>query len=110
MTTGFAGTRHLLRLILRLDRIKLPLWLIGVCFLVVITPISIRAVTDTEAEAQGVSPEAVLTQQAVLVGNSGASVAMNGPPDALDTFGGRYAFEIGAFTFAIIGLMNVLLI
>jgi len=110
VTTGFAGTRHLLRLILRLDRIKLPLWLIGVCFLVVITPISIRAVTDTEAEAQGVSPEAVLTQQAVLVGNSGASVAMNGPPDALDTFGGRYAFEIGAFTFAIIGLMNVLLI
>ncbi len=110
MTSGFAGTKDLLRLILRLDRIKLPLWLIGVCFLIIITPVSIRAVTNTEAETQGVTPEAVLAQQAVLVGNSGASVAMQGPPDALDTFGGRYAFEIGAFTFAIIGLMNVLLI
>ncbi len=110
MKSGFARTGELIRLILRLDRIKLSLWLIGVCFLIVITPISLRAVTRTEAETQGVTPEVVLAQQAVLVGNSGASVAMQGPPDALDTFGGRYAFEIGAFTFAIIGLMNVLLI
>ena len=110
MNDGFAGTRDVLRLILRLDRIKLPLWLLGITFIVAITPISIRSVTNTEAEAQGVTAEAVLAIQADLVGNSGASVAMQGPPDALDTFGGRYAFEIGAFTFAIIGLMNVLLI
>ncbi len=110
MTGGFAGTKDLIRLILRLDRIKLSLWLLGISLLIVITPFSIRAVTSTEAESQGVTPEVVLAQQAVLVGNSGASVAMQGPPDALDTFGGRYAFEIGAFTFAIIGLMNVLLI
>ncbi len=110
MNNGFAGTRRLLRLMLRLDRIKMPLWLLGITFVLVITPVSIRAVTASEAEAGGVTPEAVLAQQAAIVGTSGASIAMQGPPDALETFGGRYAFEIGAFTFAIIGLMNVLLI
>ena len=110
MNNGFAGTRRLLRLMLRLDRFKLPLWLLGISFLIVITPISIRAVTASEAEVQGVTAEEVLAQQAALVGTSGASIAMQGPPDALETFGGRYAFEIGAFSFAIVGLMNVLLI
>ncbi len=110
MKNGFVGTKDLLRLILRLDRIKLTLWLAGIAFLVAITPFSIRTVTNNEAEAQGITPEMALAQQAVLVGTSGASIALQGPPDALETFGGRYAFEIGAFTFAIIGLMNVLLI
>ena len=71
---------------------------------------SIRSLTDTEAETQGVTAEVVLAQQAQLLETNGASIALQGPPQALDTFGGRYAFEIGAFTFAIVGLMNVLLI
>lgn len=107
---GFAGTRHLLRLILRLDRIKLTLWLVGLITLIGITPYSLRAIVDAEAETQGVTSEEVLAQQAALLETNGASIALQGPPDALDTFGGRYAFEIGAFTLAIVALMNILLI
>jgi ABC-2 type transport system permease protein len=107
---GFAGTAKLLRLILRLDRIKLTLWLVGLLTLVGITPYSLRAVIDAEADTKGVSSELVLAEQAALLETNGASIALQGPPDALDTFGGRYAFEIGAFTLAIVALMNILLI
>ncbi len=106
----FAATGQLLRLILRLDRIKLSLWLIGLLTIIAITPFSLRAVLDAEAEAQGVSIEEVLIQQAALLETNGASIALQGPPDALDTFGGRFAFEIGAFSLAIVALMNILLI
>jgi len=107
---GFAGTGTLLRLILRLDRIKLSLWLLGLLTLVGITPWSLRSIIDAEAEAQGSTAEQVLASQAVLLETNGASIALQGPPDALDTFGGRYAFEIGAFSLAIVALMNILLI
>ncbi|MCP5034986.1 MAG: hypothetical protein GY939_24540 [Actinomycetia bacterium] len=107
---GFAGTTKLLRLILRLDRIKLTLWLLGLITLIGITPYSMRAILDAEAELQGTTAEEVLAQQAALLETNGASIALQGPPDALDTFGGRYAFEIGAFTLAIVALMNILLI
>lgn len=107
---GFAGTRQLVRLILRLDRIKLTLWLVGLLTLVGITPYSLRAIIDAEAEKSGVPAAQVLAEQAVLLETNGASIALQGPPDALDTFGGRYAFEIGAFSLAIVALMNILLI
>ncbi len=107
---GFAGTAKLLRLILRLDRIKLTLWLLGLITLIGITPSSVRAITESEAENQGVSPEQVLAEQAILLESNGASLALQGPADALETFGGRYAFEIGAFTLAFVALMNILLI
>jgi ABC-2 type transport system permease protein len=110
MRHTFAGTHHLIRLILRLDRLKLPLWLVGICFLVVITPTSVRSFIENDANTQGITPEAALALQAAIIGTDAATIALQGPPDALDTFGGRYAFEIGAFTFAIIGLMNVLLV
>ncbi len=107
---GFAATWKLLRLIVRLDRIKLSLWLLGLLILVAITPWSLRSIIDAEAEAEGSTAEQVLAEQAVLLETNGASIALQGPPDALDTFGGRYVFEIGAFTLAIIALMNILLI
>ena len=52
----------------------------------------------------------MLAEQAALLETNGASIALQGPPDSLDTFGGRYIFEIGAFTLAIVALMNILLI
>lgn len=110
ITDGFTGTTKLVRLILRLDRIKLGLWLLGLLTLIGITPFSLKAVLEAEAEAEGATIEEVLVEQAILLETNGASIALQGPPDALDTFGGRYAFEIGAFTLAIVALMNILLI
>lgn len=107
---GFAATSKLLRLILRLDRIKLSLWVLGLLTLVAITPWSLRSILDAEAQAEGSTIEQVLADQAVLLETNGASIALQGPPDALDTLGGRYVFEIGAFTLAIVALMNILMI
>lgn len=104
------GYLTILRLLFRLDRIKLPMWLLGLGLLVGITPTSVRSLTETEAAARGVAPEVILAEQGVLVETNAAMVAMSGPADALDTFGGRYAFELSAFTFAIVGLMNLLLV
>ena len=109
-SADLAGTGHLLRLILRLDRVKLSLWLVGLLTIIAITPFSLRAILDAEAEADGVTTEVVLAEQALLLETNGATIALQGPPDALDTFGGRYAFEIGAFTLAIVALMSILLI
>lgn len=106
----FAGTGRLLRLILRLDRIKLSIWLLGLLTLIGITPFSLRAIIDNEAEAKAIPVEEVLVQQAAVLETNGALIALQGPPDSLDTFGGRYAFEIGAFSLAIVALMNILLI
>jgi ABC-2 type transport system permease protein len=105
-----AGTGTLLRFLLRLDRLKLTLWLVGLLFIIGITPSSLRAILETEAEAQGTTAEVVLAQQAALLQTNSATIALQGPPDALDTFGGRYAFEIGAFTLSFIALMNILLV
>ena len=102
-TNRFAGTQHVVRLLLRLDRIKLTLWLLGLLTLVAITPFSLRAIIDAEAEEREIPAAQVLAEQAQLLETNGASIALQGPPDALDTFGGRYAFEIGAFTLAIVG-------
>lgn len=110
MRHPFAGTLRLVRLVLRLDRLKLPLWLLGLGFLIAITPVSLRGIIESEAEASGTTVEQVLAQQAALLETNGATIALQGPPNSIDTFGGRYAFEIGAFTFAIVGLMNVLLV
>jgi ABC-2 type transport system permease protein len=107
---GFAKTWPLVRLILRLDRLKMSLWLLGLSALVAITPWSIRDITQSEADARGVAPEVVLAEQGQIVETNAAMVALSGPADALDTFGGRYAFEIGAFSLGIVGLMNILLV
>ncbi len=104
------GYLTILRLLFRLDRIKLPMWLLGLGLLVGITPTSVRSLTETEAATRGVAPEVILAEQAVLVETNAAMVAMSGPADSLDTFGGRYAFEISAFTFALVGLMSALLV
>ncbi len=107
---GFRATSQLLRLIMRLDRIKMSLWLLGLLTLVAITPWSLRSVIEAEAKAEGSTVEQVLADQAVLLETNSASIALQGPPDALDTYGGRYVFEIGAFTLAVVALMNILLI
>lgn len=110
MAHPLAGTATLVRLMARLDRLKLTLWLIGLAFIIVMTTITIRDLTETEAATRGVAPEVVLAEQGALVSTNPAMVALSGPADALDTFGGRYAYEIGAAGLVMIALMNILLV
>ncbi len=109
MNAPLTGTGRLVRLYFRLDRTRQPLWVLGISVLVGVTPASIGNLVRSEMADTGETAQEVLASQAALVSTNGAIIALNGPPDSLDTFGGRYAFELGAFLLVVIALMNILL-
>ena len=77
--TRFTGTTALIRLILRRDRIRLPVWIFALVGLTGYSAAAVQALYDTPAEQ---------ANYAATVGTSAASIAMTGPPTALDTIGG----------------------
>lgn len=83
-SAALTGTATVVRLILRLDRIRLPIW-IGA--LVGLVAWSAQAII-------GIFSEAELIAYALTVESNAAIVALSGPPQGLTTFGGRTAFEI----------------
>jgi len=97
----FTGTATLVRLILRRDRVRLPVWLLA---LVGLTAYPVAAVQGLYA-----TPEA-MASYAATVGSSGASIAMTGPPVALDTVGGITVFEVTPTALVGIALMAVFLV
>jgi ABC-2 type transport system permease protein len=101
MTTALTGTGVMVRLILRRDRLRLPIWLLAIIGLVYVSAGAVQGLYDT--------PEAQATY-ARTVGNSGASIAMNGPPVALDTIGGITVFEVSATAIVGTALMAIFLV
>jgi ABC-2 type transport system permease protein len=99
--TRFVGTTALVRLILRRDRIRLPVWVLAVVGLV---GFSAAAVQDVYA-----TPEAQATYSRT-VGNSAASIAMAGPPTAVDTLGGITVFEVALTAVIGVALMAIFLV
>jgi len=98
--TRFTGTVTLIRLILRRDRVRLPIWLLALVGLTAYSVAAVQGLYDT--------PEAMATY-AATVGSSGASIAMTGPPTALDTVGGITVFEVTPTAIIGIALMAVFL-
>ena len=82
--TAFTGTRHLVRLILRRDRIRLPLWILALT--------AVTGVVGQRRDQRLRHPPGD-RGYAATVGDSAASRMMNGRPDALDTIGGIVAYE-----------------
>jgi ABC-2 type transport system permease protein len=95
------GTAALVRFVLRRDRVRLTVWVVAIIALVAISAIS---VIDLYGD-----PETLRSAAESLRGNH-AVLAMNGPAIALDTLGGRTVFELGAFGYVIVALMNVFLV
>lgn len=95
--TALAGTGALVRLALRRDRVRLPIWVVAIGAMAAVTASSI----------DGLYTPAQLAEYAVTVQGNQAVVAMSGPARALDTYGGRIAFEIWQFS-VVIALMAVL--
>lgn len=89
--TGFAGALILARLALRRDRVRLTVWVLALGAMASVTASSID---DLYTPAQ-------LAEYAVTVQGNQAVIAMSGPSRALDTYGGRIAFEIWQFSVAI---------
>ena len=96
-----AGTPALVRLALRRDRIRIPVWVAAVAALVLVTAQSVQGLYPT--------PGALAAAAAVVEDNSTALV-MNGPAQGLDTLGGRVAFDVGAFGAVLVALMSLLLV
>ncbi len=85
MSAPFTGTRHLIRLILRRDRIRLPVWLVGVGGMIAISALAVPPIYNTPEKIAG---------YAAAVGTSPVSYLMSGRQAGIDTIGGIVANEI----------------
>ena len=101
MTTSFVGTRHLVRLILRRDRIRLPLWMVGLGGTIAISALAVPPIYDTPEKVAG---------YASAVGTSPVSYLMSGRQAGIDTIGGIVANEISQVAQLGICLMVVFLV
>ncbi len=84
-TSSVTGVKHLLRLILRLDRLRLPLWLAGLGGTIVVSALAVPPLYDTPEKVAG---------YARALGVSPVNYLMSGRQAGLDTLGGIVANEI----------------
>ena len=101
MSSPFTGTRHLVRLILRRDRLRLPLWLVGLGGMIAASALAVPPIYDTPEKIAG---------YASAVGTSPVSYLMSGRQAAIDTIGGIVANEISQVAQLGICLMVVFLV
>lgn len=96
----FTGTRTLVRLMLRRDRIRLPVWLLSLLGLIGVSAANVQTIYDTPAQRAAYERTA---------GSSAASIALSGPPVGLDTVGGITVFEVSQVAVIGVSLMVVFL-
>ncbi|GAA4811485.1 ABC transporter permease [Tomitella cavernea] len=100
IASATAGTAALMRLHLRRDRIRLGVWIVG---LIAVTGASANAVQGVYGDA------AERAAYASTMDSSPATIAMSGPPVALETTGGITVFETNAVALVGVALMAVFL-
>lgn len=99
--TTLTGTWSLVRFILRRDRVRLPVWIIGITLLVLSTAASIESLYPTQAD---------LDKAAQTANENAALIALNAPAYGLDTLGGQAVFNVGSFGYAVMALMGMFLV
>jgi ABC-2 type transport system permease protein len=99
--TTLTGTWALVRFILRRDRVRLVVWIIGIALLVLSTAASIEGLYPTQAD---------LDKAAQTANDNAALIALNAPSYALDTIGGQAVFNIGSFGYVVMALMGMFLV
>jgi len=99
--TALTGTGALVRLILRRDRIRLPIWILAILGLVYSSAEAVQSTYDTPGDIE---------VYARTVGSSPASIVMNGPPTALDTIAGIMVFEVNTSAIILTALMAIFLV
>lgn len=85
MSSPLTGTRHLLRLVLRRDRFRLPLWVVALGGMITASALAVPPIYDSPEKIAG---------YASAVGTSPVSYLMSGRQAAIDTIGGIVANEI----------------
>jgi ABC-2 type transport system permease protein len=99
--TTLTGTWSLVRFILRRDRVRLPVWIIGITLLVLSTAASVKGLYPTQAD---------LDKAAQTATENAALIALNAPAYGLDTLGGQAVFNIGSFGYVVMALMGMFLV
>jgi ABC-2 type transport system permease protein len=99
--TTLTGTWALVRFILRRDRVRLVVWIVGITLLVLSTAASIEGLYPTQAD---------LDKAAQTADDNAALIALNAPSYALDTLGGQAVFNVGSFGYVVMALMGMFLV
>ncbi|MGH2735758.1 MAG: ABC transporter permease [Actinomycetota bacterium] len=99
--SGLAGIGTIMRLVLRRDRIRIPVWIAALAGLVVASAASVIEIYGTQQE---------IDVYAASVGGNPAVVAMTGPPHALDTIGGVVVYETTLVAVVGVALMSIFLV
>jgi ABC-2 type transport system permease protein len=97
----YTGTWHLVRLVLRRDRVRLPIWVLAILALVYSSAAAVQGLYDTQAERD---------TYAATMGSSPAVTVMSGPPTALRTLGGITVYEINTTLMVALTLMAIFLV
>lgn len=99
----FAGLGELLRLIVRLDRVRLALWFVGIVGTIVASTQSVVGLYDTEAD---------LASYGDLVRDNSALIVQAGPGYGLDapTLGAVLMNELAIWAIIAVGLMSLFLV
>jgi ABC-2 type transport system permease protein len=100
-TSSVTGFRHLVRLILRRDRVRLPLWVLGLGGTIVSSALAVPSIYDTPEKVAG---------YAAAIGSSPVNDLMSGRQAGLDSLGGIVANEISQVAQLGICLMVVFLV
>ncbi|WP_047985839.1 ABC transporter permease [Ornithinibacillus californiensis] len=99
--TVYKGTGRLSRLIIRRDRIRIPIWLIGISFFTLIVPGAFTELYSSQEQRD------VMAQTM----ENPAMVAMVGPVDISNyTLGVMTAHQMVLLTAVVVGLMSILLV
>ncbi|SET02714.1 ABC-2 type transport system permease protein [Oceanobacillus limi] len=99
--TMIKRTSRLSGLILRRDRIRIPIWLIGICFFTFVVPLSFLELYGSQQD-RDVMAETM---------ENPAMIAMVGPADLTNyTIGVMTAHQMLLLTAVVVGLMSILLV
>lgn len=90
------GMRELVRLVLRRDRIRLPVWILSLLGIIYFSAGAVASTYTTPAE---------ISSYGANLGTSPATIAMSGPPVALDTIGGILVYETSLTALVGVALM-----
>jgi polyether ionophore transport system permease protein len=99
--TTLTGTWSLVRFILRRDRVRLPVWIVGITLLVLSNVASVKTLYPTQAD---------LDKAAQTASENAALIALNAPAYGLDTLGGQAVFNVGSFGYVVMALMGMFLV
>lgn len=97
----FTGTIALVRCTLRRDRVRILVWVGAIVALVWISAASTKGLYPTAED---------LRLAAATIEDNPAALAFNGPAQALDTIGGRVAFETATFAYLVTALMGIFMV